>query len=578
MNLSVISTNLVNKTLKTNTNFRFNNFATNSLKADTFERSSNVNFKGTDEKQALINKWNDLTTVKNNAIVSRFTKGDLESFSKLSEDGFNTIKELIPLKETPMKARFEAMELRVLSELGSKNVDKIKQLAKTPLSSFTIKELIEQTPEMNYNDLVTSSLDMEKTIPDFKRLGIEKDNFVNGNVKLIAYSNNDNLVFKRTFDKSGKLLTIESIETQKINDRTYKIKKSKDLRTNITSKTKLDVTDYSRGIVENEIRIIRDKNNNIIKKEYTEKSPVEGIYNSKEVYPDGRVKITSQASIDPKTNILSVKKDTVSPNGTRTQYLYSDDPQGNRIIDYKITDKDGKVLMNKSKTFEIINENKMISSYDGKSHEMLIEDNLLKIKDLDSKEERSFNLDSYILGDIKDKEAMIKLLKKTSGEELMEMKDSVKNLRGIKEHLRSAMSTGEDKTLHTEANSFSMLHELGHAKDIKTVKSVISTNLLKLNGGDDVISNDSKLEEIYKSERENFNNTHTTAQQEYISYFLLDDSLNRGETNRGFRETIAESNALLNTYCSVKELGMRAHYLQQNFPETIAYLADKLNT
>ena len=44
-----------------------------------------------------------------------------------------------------------------------------------------------------------------------------------------------------------------------------------------------------------------------------------------------------------------------SPDGTRTQYLYENDPQGNRIVDYKITDKNGKVLLNKSQTFEVKN-------------------------------------------------------------------------------------------------------------------------------------------------------------------------------------------------------------------------------
>ena len=52
-----------------------------------------------------------------------------------------------------------------------------------------------------------------------------------------------------------------------------------------------------------------------------------------------------------------------SPDGTRTQYLYENDPQGNRIVDYKITDKNGKVLLNKSQTFEVINENKFISFF-----------------------------------------------------------------------------------------------------------------------------------------------------------------------------------------------------------------------
>lgn len=44
----------------------------------------------------------------------------------------------------------------------------------------------------------------------------------------------------------------------------------------------------------------------------------------------------------------------------------------------------------------------------------------------------------------------------------------------------------------------------------------------------------------------------------------------------GRKETIAETNALLNTYQSVDLLGSRTQYLQQHFPRTIAYLSEKL--
>ncbi len=51
-----------------------------------------------------------------------------------------------------------------------------------------------------------------------------------------------------------------------------------------------------------------------------------------------------------------------SLNGTRTVYSYEDDPQGNRIVDYKITDKKGNVLLDKSSTFEVIDDNHFIST------------------------------------------------------------------------------------------------------------------------------------------------------------------------------------------------------------------------
>lgn len=58
--------------------------------------------------------------------------------------------------------------------------------------------------------------------------------------------------------------------------------------------------------------------------------------------PDGTEKVLSSGSVDPKTGITTVKKNMVSLDGTKTEYLYEDDPQGNRISDYKITDKMAK--------------------------------------------------------------------------------------------------------------------------------------------------------------------------------------------------------------------------------------------
>ena len=45
-----------------------------------------------------------------------------------------------------------------------------------------------------------------------------------------------------------------------------------------------------------------------------------------------------------------------SADGTRTQFLLEKDKKGNSLIDYKITDKNGKILMSNSQTFEVIDD------------------------------------------------------------------------------------------------------------------------------------------------------------------------------------------------------------------------------
>ena len=57
--------------------------------------------------------------------------------------------------------------------------------------------------------------------------------------------------------------------------------------------------------------------------------------------------------------------------------MYENDPEGNRIVDYKITDKNGKVLLNKSQTFEVIDENKFISSRNNDKYEINVTENTI---------------------------------------------------------------------------------------------------------------------------------------------------------------------------------------------------------
>ena len=65
------------------------------------------------------------------------------------------------------------------------------------------------------------------------------------------------------------------------------------------------------------------------------------------------------------------------------------------------------------------------------------------------------------------------------------------------------------------------------------------------------------------------------AQRSHIDYFIAHEAV-KGQKDRGRKETIAETNAILNTYKANYALAMRAQYLQQYFPKTIAFLSEKL--
>ena len=90
------------------------------------------------------------------------------------------------------------------------------------------------------------------------------------------------------------------------------------------------------------------------------------------------------------------------------------------------------------------------------------------------------------------------------------------------------------------------------------------------------IFEDEKFNKIYAKEKSAFNKKFPDAQRNHIEYFINHETHYNGEKG-GVRETIAESNALLTTAKSHEILAMRSQYLQQHFPETIAYLDKKLN-
>lgn len=278
--------------------------------------------------------------------------------------------------------------------------------------------------------------------------------------------------------------------------------------------------------------------------------------------PDGSEKIISSGKIDKKTGITSVKKDMTSLDGTRTQYLYEDDPQGNRISDYIITDKNGKTLLKNSQSFEVISDNKFISSKNNKKYEITVNEKEMNIKDLKNNNESKITFENYIDGN---QEKIINVLKKMPGEELIALSNTVKHLNGI-DDINYSTYGATNKRIKTGDNLFVMLHELGHAKDYDQVDTKDVETLKK-----SIFSNP-KINEVFEEEKAKFNNAFPSAQREHINYFIK-----TSEEKDGLQEAIAESNALLNTYNNEDLFSIRSQYLQQYFPKTIAELSTVLN-
>ena len=479
-------------------------------------------------------------------------------------------------------------EVADVYHMPPEDIKRVKNLIDTPLTGKNIIKTVQEPTKIDTEKLAGKVNDMVKTLGEdgLEEVTFARDAYSKGDYTLVAVKNdveddddftkvdvkNNDVTVKEVMDSKLNRYAVETLTYYTSqNGKDYQIRKVNDYRNNTTAKTRYEVNAKGRGVVTHEIRLIKDKNGKVQRTEYTEPSDVKGIFNIKHIMANGEVKEISSAKVDKKTGITSIKKDMTSPLGVRTQYLYEDDPQGNRIVDYKITDKNGKVLLNNSESFEVVDKNKFISSKNGHKYEMTMDENGLglTVKDLENpKRIAKFECFEDISGM---QEPILDVLKQMPGEELFKLKQSTNKLVGIPDVLSSySQTTEKTRQIVTGNDLFVILHELGHACDVKDVDMKKQKETVE-----NALFNDKKFNEIYDKEKAAFNKAYPDAQRNHIAYFINHETHYNGEVG-GKRETIAESNALLTTAKTHEVLGIRSQYLQQNFPETIAYLDKKL--
>lgn len=361
----------------------------------------------------------------------------------------------------------------------------------------------------------------------------------------------DNEIFENIF----------SIKNNK-NGENHFVVKSYDNKTGIASKSVRD--NKRRETVIEETNIIKDKDGKVIRYEYLSPSDVPGIFDVRvKDALSGETKVLSSGKIDTETGFTLVEKDLTSLDGTNTKYRYEDDPSGNRIIDYKITDKDGKVLMNDSQTFEVLSDNKFVSSYNDNVYDISFDADNLTVKSRTTGESAEFKFDEFI-NPASDRTMLLNLLKQMPGHELIKMRENVKTLTGLQDKMQSLYNS-INKELKTGDDLSVALHEAGHGKHgLATGKSEFIVN-------NEILQN-------YKAEAEAFKKNFPDLHQEHLAYFI-DPKQHEAKPWKSLgmiMETIAESNALLNTYYHSPELRVRAHYLQQYFPKTIAAISNTM--
>ncbi len=594
MNINILSGIKHLNTVKTD-NTKRNNYKKAELKQDTFVRSTNANinagkegksdfdltnaveelknavsFKGTkkfkeeqiEELQTILKehpeKWNAIKAISQQPkMIGSLVMG----FARYDTDKLNAIVELSQIKKEDEKEKFSPMDLRNLAkEFSGEELLKVGKLSDTKLDSGDIAEIARNKNITDIDKLTGIINKFEASSSNVRRVSFKRDEFdENGyNIRLDIENNGSKILL---LDKDMQTTALEVVNMERSKEGyLQQVKKTNDYKNNTVSKViSVKSPSMPQPIVTEETRIIKDKSGRTIRKEIYSLSDLAGTPNIKYIYPDGSEKIVSSGIYDENSGKATVKKDMISLDGTRTEYLYEDEPSGNMISSYKITDKDGKVLYSKNSTFTVLDENTFISTENDKKYEIKFAGRKINIKDINNGKTITIDLEEKTDGE---KDKIIATLKRMPAEELIALNNTTNKLTGVANTYASNYSS-LTRTIQSGDNLFIVLHEAGHAKDYEHVADVKQRETLR-----NAIFSKPEVNKIFEEEKSAFNEAFPLAQRDHISYFIK-----TSEYKDGLQEAIAETNALINTKNTEDLFSIRSHYLQQYFPKTIAVLA-----
>lgn len=360
--------------------------------------------------------------------------------------------------------------------------------------------------------------------------------------EIYRYDKNINLISKskgkQKINKNNDLQTIIETIDYKKNTKTTIIQE-KDPKYEKTKPQKIKISFLNK---DGETLKTREYNN----------SSIGGAFNVKEYSQNGEVKNICTATKD--NGIETIKKDFESADGTKSNILYTKDEEGNEKYTYKITDKDGNLLLDLERKTQIIDNETKITTVNGKEYKIKYSEDDIKVTDTSTKKETILNLDEL---NPESNLEIKELLKSLPGDELIDIKEYLTSIK-LTNKIESCINP-QTKIMEVGPSQFIFEHELGHGKD-----KYLENNIRK-------ISNNRNVQEIFMEERNNYINKFPQEINELTSYFTNKIDHYGGEWG-GLSETIAETNAIQTTGDFHPFLKDRSQFLQENFPKTIAYL------
>ena len=520
-------------------------------------------------KQLFNLKTKDVDIKRGTEIERELKAGEIIEISKLSIEQYEQFKQLQTVK--PVRTLyFEG--LIYLSKLNADDFQWLtKYLSKADFDIGTIISLVNNHCKELEEEIDSQFLKSENNSyyysPAQYRTGY--------GIKLRVHSE-DNIKRFNVYDKTG---IIETTEYEKIPDSESIVngKKITCYNKNLKVKQETIIGDIpntdDKNIVFSEVLTYFDDDGNVIRIVTTKRNPENGTLNVSETDKNGKQTPIQWESIDPNTgaNITERHLTSPEPDCTKTD-CYFEENDNLKISDYKVTDKDGSVLINVHQTFEQVSENKFISSIlatddpnDTQIYEMEYSDDRV-VKIFDKKNNKTTELDLNKYAD--SKETLAKLMpsiKRLPGQILLKIADKPFKIRYDK-HTKTngqwnlfdkeLMIGNYDNTVGKNENIYgTLLHELGHYLDFYG-------NLERK------FSDNADIETIYEKGKNNIISHMTTEQQNHIENFIGEHGEINGK-NITIREPVAEAHRVL--YSKEKPFfNMRSFYLTQNMPELMA--------
>lgn len=362
----------------------------------------------------------------------------------------------------------------------------------------------------------------------------------------------------------------------------------KDFEHNRETEIKVTNPFNSRNMKNDSITTIyKDNKGNISKIVEYKDSVVSGIYDITETNAAGEKTIISKATKDENGNIL-VEKNLISLDGTKTEYRFESDEEGNHKKLYtQISDKDGNILSTVDRTYDKEGDI-TYSSINGHKYKAENKNEGIEITDFFKNEKTFIKIEDKLATDdekfeqyqrrkakgdeiyISNENVVEKIFNTLPADTILTLNKNIKTVIPLEEDLQSAFMRSRS-FLFCKTDDFVINHELGHSMDSEKVYEITDSLEVKTRYNAP-LSNNKQFQKVFIEEKAAFIKEFPDFEETFIDYFLHGGST--GNFFRGKEEVVAETNAINglkpDTYGILET---RTTLLQRYFPRSIAELS-----